>query len=51
LITQATYAQVREHLQVDPDVPPCQAEGKAEPIRVYRVLGLSTLEVENGGVI
>jgi len=50
LITQATYAQVREHVQVDPDIPPCQAKGKAEPIQVYRVLGLSTFEVENGGV-
>jgi adenylate cyclase len=51
LITQATYAQVREHVQVDPDVPPCQAKGKAEPIQVYRVLGLSISEVENGGAI
>lgn len=51
LITQATYAQVREHVRVDSDVPPCQAKGKAEPIQVYRVLGLSTLEVETGGAI
>jgi adenylate cyclase len=51
LITQATYAQVREHVWVDPYVLPCQAKGKAEPIQVYRVLGLSTLEAENGGAI
>jgi adenylate cyclase len=41
LITQATYAQVRDRVRVDPDVPPCQAKGKAEPIPVYRLLGLS----------
>jgi len=41
LITQATYRQVRDRVLVDPDVPPFQAKGKAEPIRVYRVLGLS----------
>jgi adenylate cyclase len=45
LITQATYEQVRDGVRVDPDVPPCQARGKAEPIPVYRVLGLSDLEV------
>jgi len=50
LITQATYEQVGDRVRVDPDVSPCQAKGKAEPIRVYRVLGLSALEVENGGV-
>jgi adenylate cyclase len=49
LITQATYAQVRDRVTVDPDVPPCQAKGKAEPIPVYRVLGLSALEGGNGG--
>ena len=45
LITQTTYEQVRDHVQVDPDIAPCQARGKAEPIRVYRVLGLSDREV------
>jgi adenylate cyclase len=45
LVTQATYEQVRDRVRVDPDIPPCQARGKAEPIRVYRVLGLSDLEV------
>jgi adenylate cyclase len=45
LITQATYEQVRYRVRVDPDIPPCQAKGKAEPIRVCRVLGLSDLEV------
>jgi adenylate cyclase len=41
LITQSTYEQVGGRVQVDPDVLPCQAKGKVEPIRVYRVLGLS----------
>ena len=41
LITQATYEQVKDRVRVDPDVSPYQAKGKAEPIRVYRVLGLS----------
>jgi adenylate cyclase len=50
LITQATYVQVKDHVRVDPDVPPCRAKGKAEPIRVYRVLGLST-DRENEGII
>jgi len=45
LVTQATYEQVGDRVRVDPDIPPCQARGKAEPIRVYRVLGLSDLEV------
>ena len=45
LITQDIYEQVRDYVQVDPDVPPLQAKGKAEPIRIYRVLGLSELEV------
>ena len=40
LISQATYEQVKDHVRVDPDIPPCQAKGKEEPIRVYRVLGL-----------
>jgi class 3 adenylate cyclase len=46
LITQATYEQVRDCVRVDPDVSPLQAKGKTEPIRVYRVLGLSALERE-----
>jgi adenylate cyclase len=50
LITQITYEQVRDYVQVDPDVPSLQAKGKAEPIRVYRLLGLSDLG-ENGGVM
>ena len=50
LITRATYAQVRNRVRVDPDVPSCQAKGKAEPIRVCRVLGLSALQGGNGGV-
>ena len=41
LLTQATYQQLRDRVQVDPNVLPCQARGKAEPIRVYRLLGLS----------
>jgi len=45
LITQATYEQVRNHVQVDPDVSPLLAKGKAEPVRVYRVLGFPGLEV------
>jgi adenylate cyclase len=45
LITQVTYEQVKDRVRVDPDVPPLQAKGKAEPIRVYRVLGLSDREV------
>jgi adenylate cyclase len=40
LITHATYEQIRDRVQVDTDVLPCQARGKAEPIRVYRLLGL-----------
>jgi hypothetical protein len=48
LITQATYAQVRDRVRVDPDVLPCQAQGKGEPIPVYRVLRLSGLEEEGG---
>ena len=41
LLTQATYERVRERVQVDPYVQPCQARGKAEPIQVYRLLGLT----------
>ena len=45
LITQSTYEQVMEHVLVTPDVPSLQARGKAEPIRVYRVIGLAGQEV------
>jgi adenylate cyclase len=45
LVSQTTYEQVRGYVQVDPDVPPLQAKGKAKPICVYRVLGLLGLEV------
>jgi adenylate cyclase len=48
LITGATYALVRAHVRVDADIPPCQAKGKAEPIPVYRVLGLK--ETEGGAL-
>jgi adenylate cyclase len=48
LITEDTYAQVRDQVQVDPDIPPCHAKGKAEPIPVFRVLGLSTSEGGSG---
>ena len=41
LITQATYEQIKDRVRVDPDIPPLHAKGKAKPIRVYRVLGLS----------
>jgi len=45
LITQATYEQVKDRVQVDPDIPPLQAKGKAERIPVYRALGLSDLGI------
>jgi len=45
LITQDTYELVKDCVQVDPDVPPLQAKGKAEPILVYRVLGLRDVEM------
>jgi adenylate cyclase len=41
LITQATYEQVRTHVRVDSDIPPCLAHGKAEPICVHQVLELT----------
>jgi adenylate cyclase len=44
LTTQATYEQVRHQVQVDPHVLPFQARGKTEPIRVYRLLGLTASE-------
>jgi class 3 adenylate cyclase len=40
LITQATYEQIKDHVRVNPDIPPYQAKGKEKPICVYRVLGL-----------
>jgi len=40
LISEATYEQIRGRVRADADVPPLQAKGKAQPIRVYRVLGL-----------
>ncbi len=45
LITQDTYEQVRDCVRVDPDVPSLRAKGKAEPICVYRMLGLSDLKM------
>jgi adenylate cyclase len=45
LITQETYELVKDVVQVDADIPPLQAKGKTEPIRVYRVLGMEDLEV------
>jgi adenylate cyclase len=45
LITQSTYEQLQSRVQVDPDIPPLQAKGKAEPVRVYRVVKPSDLEV------
>jgi adenylate cyclase len=45
LITQSTYELVRDRVRVDSDIPPCQAKGKTEPIRVYRLLGLAGTEV------
>jgi len=49
LITHATYEQVKDYVQVDPDVLPCQARGKAEPIRVYCLFGLLEGEGGRGG--
>jgi len=40
LITEATYQQISDHVQVEPEVSVMRAKGKAEPIRVYRVSGL-----------
>jgi class 3 adenylate cyclase len=48
LITAATLAQVQGQVQVDPDLPPCQAKGKARPIPVYQVLGLAPPEGGDG---
>lgn len=45
LITQQTYEQVRDHIEVDSNIPPLQAKGETEPIRVYQVLRLSNKEV------
>ena len=44
LISQATYEKVKDRVQVDPDIPPYEARGITEPIRVYRLLGLSESE-------
>lgn len=44
LISQATYEQVRDRVRADPDIPPLQAKGKAEPMQIYRLLGLSKTE-------
>ena len=49
LLTQATYVQVKDYVQVDSNIPPCQAKGKADPIPVYRLLRVSTLSEEEGG--
>jgi adenylate cyclase len=40
LISEETYEQVQHQVRVDDSVPPLLARGKAEPIRVYRVLGM-----------
>lgn len=50
LVTEPTYTQVKDRVRVDPEVPPLQAKGKAKPIRVFRVLGLSAFGERKGGV-
>lgn len=40
LISDALYQQVKDHVLADADVPPFAARGKAEPLKVYRLLGL-----------
>lgn len=40
LISHQTYCRVKDYVQVDSTIPPCRAKGKAEPIPVYRLLGL-----------
>jgi adenylate cyclase len=47
LITGATYDQVGDRVRVDPDVPPCRARGKADPIPIYRLLGWAEAEMED----
>jgi adenylate cyclase len=49
LLTQATYVQVKDCVQVDSNIPPCRAKGKVDPIPVYRLLRVSTLSEEEGG--
>jgi adenylate cyclase len=40
LISADLYERVREHALVDESVPPFEARGKSEPLRVVRLLGL-----------
>jgi adenylate cyclase len=40
LLSADLYEQVREHVLVDESVPPFEARGKSEPLRVVRLLGL-----------
>jgi class 3 adenylate cyclase len=40
LLSADLYEQVREHVLVDESVPPFEARGKAEPLRVVRLLGI-----------
>jgi adenylate cyclase len=40
LLSAELYEQVREYVLVDENVPPFEARGKAEPLRVVRLLGL-----------
>ncbi|MBN1813488.1 MAG: adenylate/guanylate cyclase domain-containing protein [Anaerolineae bacterium] len=40
LLSAELYDQVREHVVADESVPPFEARGKSEPLRVVRVLGL-----------
>jgi len=40
LISEALYEQVAEHVLVDETVPPFEARGKSEPLKVVRLLGL-----------
>jgi class 3 adenylate cyclase len=45
LITEDTYEPIRNRVQIDACIPPLQAKGKKDPVRVYQVLGLSDLDV------
>ncbi|MBN2550475.1 MAG: adenylate/guanylate cyclase domain-containing protein, partial [Anaerolineales bacterium] len=40
LISQELHQRVADHILADESVPPFEAHGKAEPLRVVRVLGL-----------
>jgi class 3 adenylate cyclase len=40
LISATLHAKVREQVLVDEGVPPFEARGKSEPLRVVRLLGL-----------